>query len=188
VLGPRSSRALSHDGAPIPLLSSMAAAPSTSPRQRSSLPFPPALLLSRRVSLARGFLLLCRAFWPGFLWPAASSSRQYLAGSPSRAVFLHLPVRRGARIAPCLLWRLAVASLCTPRFYLFPKFPVIAYSPCSPGRSALRSARPWSLPSSIFARSCPYRVSHGRALGFAGVCFPRRALLFFPMARLPCSA
>ena len=40
VLGPRSSRALSHDGAPIPLLSSMAAAPSTSPRQRSSLAMP----------------------------------------------------------------------------------------------------------------------------------------------------
>jgi hypothetical protein len=39
-------------------------------------------------------------------------------------------------------------SLCVAFFYLFPKFPVMACSPCSPGRSALRSARPWDLPES----------------------------------------
>jgi hypothetical protein len=43
-----------------------------------------------------------------------------------------------------------------------------------------------SSPSSISARSCPYRASHGRALGFAGVCFPRRASARSSRPASPC--
>jgi hypothetical protein len=111
-------------------------------------------------------------------WRAASSSRTYLAGSPSRAAFLHLPVCRGARIAPrllCLLGarllrRLAAASLCAPRFFIYsPSFQSwralparLAGAPCALlahgvcrapfllGRAPTESpmAAPWDLPES----------------------------------------
>ena len=129
-------------------------------------------------------------------WRATSSSRPYLAGSPSRAAFLHLPVCRGARIAPrllCLLgarllWRLAAASLCAPLFfYLFPKFLVMACSPCSPGRA----------PCALLAHGvCRAPFLLGRAPTESPMAAPwdlpesasLGARCFFSMARLPCSA